>query len=267
MAGHRRNVSLSLCLFLALVATLTLGASTAAASPVDVSAALAGLTLDAAREARPDGGELGAAPEPGTPREEPLIPPFPAFPPRPVASKAQLPWRAVITGGQRLAPLARGPAAHRRAFAELLYAEASAYFIAERYRQALAAYVLAARFWAHPTLQLGVAETLINLGRSAEAYQHLAGALGDRYLSRRQRRRALRYLETLRRSRGLVDLSCHVSRARVYLNGRATLSGPARVRLVLQAGLHNLLIERPGHRPQGLQIYLEPGAKLRVALR
>lgn len=200
---------------------------------------------------------------------EPVIPPFPKLPPRPLEAKAQLPWQTVVSEGRHLAPIGRvATPPHRRAFAELLYLEARAHFVAERYPQALEAYVWAARYWAHPTLRLGIAETLINLDRSAEAYQHLAVALGDGGgLSRRQRRRALRHLETLHRSRGLVDLSCHDAKARIYLNGEATLSGLARVQLVLKAGVYNVLIERIGRRPEGRQIRLEPGARLRVALR
>jgi hypothetical protein len=203
------------------------------------------------------------------PTSQLAIPAFPTLPPRPVEVDKQLPWPTVIGSGLRLAPLAgKSPSkAHRRAFAELLFAEASAHFVAERYHQALDAYVLATRFWDHPSLRLGVAETLINLDRSAEAYQHLAVALGEQREPRRKRRRALRYMQRLRRSRGVVDLSCHHGKARVLVNGRLVLSGLDRAQLVLGAGVHNVLIQRSGRRPEGLQIRLEPGATLRLVLR
>lgn len=188
---------------------------------------------------------------------------------------ALLRWRAapllvaLCTTAAHAEPLAEPsaeapPAAEREARA--LFASANEHFANNQFPRAIELYKAALARWEQPIIHFNLAVTLIELGRSREAYHHLQQALANSAALGERSSEARNYLRLLRARLSTIALSCP-PHATCELDGQRI--GQDGELLTLEPGSHTLAARGAGYESLSQTLVLEPGAhrELRVQLR
>ena len=124
---------------------------------------------------------------------------------------------------------------------------------------------------AYPTYKIEVnlgttSECLGRLPKAAEHFERFLAA-ADPTTDAVMIRGVTKKLDELRLKLARIELRCEVAGAQIRLDGSAAGRTPAG-RFYLTPGEHQLLVEKPGHRPFAQQLRLDPGEdrRLRVQL-
>jgi hypothetical protein len=157
---------------------------------------------------------------------------------------------------------ARGVSAQAKDDAQRLLEQGNALFLRGDFRAALATYQDALRAWDHPAIRFNIGRTLIQLDRTAEAFDNLELALshGRGALEEHVHAEAQGYLKLLRGQVSELELRCTQEGVEVSIDGRKLLSCPRVQKVRLAPGPHVVVGSRAGFIPQTLDVVLAPGA-------
>jgi len=145
--------------------------------------------------------------------------------------------------------------------AQKLHEEGVDLYLKQRYTEALDCQEQALRIIDDPGLRYAKALALVALGRTVEAYENLKPAVAggpEPFENPEIFRRAKTLLETLTAQIAIIEVSCTEPGAKVTLDGRPLLVGPARVSRALLPGEHQVVATKPGFLPVTRDVVVNP---------
>ena len=145
-------------------------------------------------------------------------------------------------------PWSIGVTVQQREKAEARLAQGNALFLDADYRGALQKYREALRHYAHPAVHFNIARALINLDRSAEAFESIEAALryGPKPL-RHLYQEARNYQLLLKAQFAELEIRCDQELVEVSMDGKPVLMCPGRKQLRVKPGRHQVVARRPGY--------------------
>jgi hypothetical protein len=132
---------------------------------------------------------------------------------------------------------------------------------ADKYKEALA-------LWEHPAFHYNLGIAQMNLDQPIEAYARFLAARkhGPEPITDEKYRLTQKYLDTLRKQLGEIEVTCNEPGAEVAVDGKPIFAGPGRQHVMVRPGGHRVEASKRGLMPDAQQVVINPGDSKRVTV-